>query len=239
MNKLKLYENVVIGNFLYGLGFAIRAKSDRGIVPSVVNLLQQTPADKELGDVLLEFPGVVRLIEFKQLNNKSKKERRRSLHLTAAIGKNEEMIRLSKSIHWFIETNPDNKTFVSRIVPYLDAYAEPKNDKKHSLEKFIEAIAVEAVDEPKNFSNEELKHYLSFITKILGSDKVGTSGLLLAINAEGCLRFVELIDIIDLRLQHRAFVEKLIDEMQQALDIESKQEQRKRNRSNDGPSLEL
>lgn len=239
MNKLKLYENVVIGNFLYGLGFAIRAKSNRGVVPSVVNLLQQTPADKELGDVLLEFPGVVRLIEFKQLNNKSKKELGRYRVLKPAISKNEEMIRLSRSIHWFVETNPDNKTFVSRIVPYLDAYADPTDNKKHSLEQFIEVIAEEAVDEQIQFSNDELRHYLSFIAKCQGSGKVGTGGLLLAINAEGCLRFLELTDIIELKLQHRAFVERLINEMQQTLDIESKQEPTKRNRSIGGPSLEL
>ncbi len=70
----------------------------------MVNLLQQTPADKELADVLLEFPGVVRLIEFKQLNNKSKKERARYNLLKAAIGNDKETIKLSKSIHWFVET---------------------------------------------------------------------------------------------------------------------------------------
>ncbi|MBW4622576.1 MAG: hypothetical protein KME17_24865 [Cyanosarcina radialis HA8281-LM2] len=236
---MKLYENIVIGNFLYALGFAIRAKSDRGIVPSVVNLLQQTPADKELADVLLEFPGVVRLIEFKQLSNKSKKERGRYKALKASIGDSEEMIRISKSIHWFIETKPNNKTFVSRIVPYLDAYAEPIDNKKHSLEQFIEEIAEEAVHGKTKFSNEELRRYLSFISKCQGSGEVGTGGLLLAIDAQGYLRFVELTDMIELRLQHRAFVEKLINEMQQTLDRESKQELTTRNRSLTDTSLEL
>ena len=32
---------------------------------SVVNLLQQTPEDKRLADALLQFQGVVKLIEFK------------------------------------------------------------------------------------------------------------------------------------------------------------------------------
>lgn len=238
MNKLKLYENVVIGNFLYGLGFAIRAKSGRDVFPSVVNLLQQTPADKELGDVLLEFPGTVRLIEFKQLSNKSEKERARYNQLNAAIGNNEKMLRLSKSIHWFIETTPNNKTFVSRIVPYLDAYSDIK-DRRHTLEQFISSIAEEAVNKQTKFLNKDLKHYLSFISKCQGSGKVGTGGLLLVINAEGCLRFVELTDMMELRLQHRVFVEKLINETQQTLNYESNQELNKRNRSIDGPSLEL
>lgn len=62
---MKLYENVVIGNFLYGLGFSIGMSTIGNNQLSIINLLQQTPADKELGDMLLEFPGVVRLIEFK------------------------------------------------------------------------------------------------------------------------------------------------------------------------------
>lgn len=50
---MKLYENVVIGNFLYGLGFSI-GRSLPEQRTSVVNLLQQTPADKTLG-VLQSF----------------------------------------------------------------------------------------------------------------------------------------------------------------------------------------
>ena len=70
---MKLYENVIIGNFLYGLGLDIGIKIglDNGTetLPSIINLLQQTPADKELGDMLLEFPGVVRVLEFKNAKN--------------------------------------------------------------------------------------------------------------------------------------------------------------------------
>lgn len=70
---MKLYENIVIGNFLYGLGYSVGTKKGGNEVFSVVNLLQQTPADKELGDVLLEFPGVVKLIEFKNKAGSLKK----------------------------------------------------------------------------------------------------------------------------------------------------------------------
>jgi hypothetical protein len=45
---MKLYENVVIGNFLFSLGFAISAKSKTNTILTSINLLQQTPADKLL-----------------------------------------------------------------------------------------------------------------------------------------------------------------------------------------------
>lgn len=37
----KIYENVVIGNFLYALGFAIRARQSVQSMPRVIHLLQQ------------------------------------------------------------------------------------------------------------------------------------------------------------------------------------------------------
>lgn len=57
---MKLYENVIIGNFLYGLGLDIGIKIglDNGtetLPEIIINLLQQTPADKELGDMLWGF----------------------------------------------------------------------------------------------------------------------------------------------------------------------------------------
>lgn len=70
MSHLKLYENVVIGNFLYGLGSAVQAKSKLNTVFSSINLLQQTPADQALADVLIEFSGLFALLNSRDLITK-------------------------------------------------------------------------------------------------------------------------------------------------------------------------
>ncbi|MDP6008078.1 hypothetical protein ACLHT5_11360 [Pseudomonas aeruginosa] len=64
---MKLYENITIGNFLFALGYAIRdlQQGSKSAAVGSVNLLQQTPADRLLADVLLNFGGVARLLEFK------------------------------------------------------------------------------------------------------------------------------------------------------------------------------
>lgn len=74
---MKLYENITIGNFLFSLGYSIRDKQrDSGMgAAGSVNLLQQTPADQLLGDVLVKFSGVVRLLEFKAEGADLRKER--------------------------------------------------------------------------------------------------------------------------------------------------------------------
>lgn len=73
--RMKLYENITIGNFLFSLGYAIRDQQKGNKVMGSINLLQQTPADQLLGDVLLKFTGVVRLLEFKAEGPDLSKER--------------------------------------------------------------------------------------------------------------------------------------------------------------------
>lgn len=63
---MKFYENAVIGNFFYGLVFAVAKRVKGQVLPSIVNLLQQTPDDPLFGDVLVRAPGVLRIFEFKQ-----------------------------------------------------------------------------------------------------------------------------------------------------------------------------
>ena len=126
---MKLYENVVIGNFLYGLGFALGSQLRSGQLPSMVNLLQQTPDDKRLGDLLMAFPGTVRLIEFKTEANKSKKEAGRHQFLSRIFSeKLDELPDLpgtSRRVHWYIETAPlPSAALSARIEPYLDAFGE-------------------------------------------------------------------------------------------------------------------
>ena len=61
---MKLYENVVIGNFLYGLGVSVGARLGGNVLPASVNLLQQTPEDSAPCDAPRSFPGTPLLIEF-------------------------------------------------------------------------------------------------------------------------------------------------------------------------------
>ncbi|CAM2157911.1 hypothetical protein PT2222_470001 [Paraburkholderia tropica] len=55
------YENIVIGNFLYSFGLTVGQLSGEAVRPMCVNLLQQTPLDRPLGDLMFENAGVVRL----------------------------------------------------------------------------------------------------------------------------------------------------------------------------------
>lgn len=93
-------ENIVIGNFLYGLGLSIGHRAGTAAPVGCVNLLQQTPLDRPLGDVFLRFTGTVRLFEFKRHAADKLKELRKLKVLQAAIRRRPDLRALSHQIHW-------------------------------------------------------------------------------------------------------------------------------------------
>jgi hypothetical protein len=195
---LKLYENVVIGNFLYGLGFSIASRIEEPSFPSMVNLFQQTPADKAIGDLIMRFPGVLRIIEFKQKENKDDKEPLRHKHLSEQLEQYPRRREISQQIHWFVETDPSEDTFVARIVPYLDAY--PPTNKQHDLASFISGTADAAVKgEP--ISDEELDDYIKFIGTCHKSGAASAGGLVVKMSPSGDFAYVALKSMEELRLE--------------------------------------
>lgn len=236
----KLYENVVIGNFLYGLGFAVRSCLDANTsIPSVVNLLQQTPADRELADVLLSFPGVVRLIEFKMKGASLKKERLRHRLLMAALtGENQVLVETSRSLHWYVEVgaNDTDTPLVSRAVPYLDAF-----DDEHlalsagSLERLVEQTACEAVRGLDPMMRERSQIYLRFLRNIQADDPVGAGGVLLVMGAGGAMHFVQLRDVCDLSMPHRQWLELEMSGPQLERSVPALERSMKRPKHRDGP----
>ncbi|WP_444898814.1 hypothetical protein ACJJIX_13155 [Microbulbifer sp. VAAC004] len=204
---MKLYENVIIGNFLYGLGHAIGSEVRNKETLSVINLLQQTPADKELGDVLLEYPGIVRLIEFKNRSGSFKKEKRRHSQLKAALGNNIKYKNISKSIHWYVETESFDECCVNNIKPYLEAF-DDEIKSRFTLETFIEEIKQDVIHSDSIFSRDDYKDYLSLVSRCQGTGEVGTGGIVIAVS-EKRIKYFQFTNIMQLRLQHKAYVNKI------------------------------
>ena len=140
---LNLYEHIIMNNLLYSLGFAVQARATFSATASADNLLQLASSERKLADIFSELPGILRLVEFKpkQLNDHPA-ERARYVQLEAMIGKDEDMIALSKTLHWLVEIDPNTPSSIARIVPYLDAF--PVVTKKYSLEQFVEVVAEDA-----------------------------------------------------------------------------------------------
>ncbi|HBP1183183.1 hypothetical protein [Pseudomonas aeruginosa] len=210
---MKIYENVVIGNFLYGLGVAVGTRLDSDtLLPSVVNLIQQTPVDKELADVLLNFPGVVRLIEFKMKGARLTKERLRHRLLRAALdGENEVLVDTCRRVHWYVEVGVSHAgaLLISRVVPYLDAF-EPElmELKAGGIEQLVMQTAHEAIRKLEPLARERAEIYLRFLRSLQENDPVDAGGVLLVMSGGGVMHYAELRDICDLSMPHRVWLER-------------------------------
>ncbi|MCX9158550.1 hypothetical protein OPU71_20705 [Niveibacterium sp. 24ML] len=220
---MKLYENVAIGNFLYGLGFAVAKRVKGQDLPSIVNLLQQTPDDPLFGDVLIRAPGVLRIFEFKQRDNTDSKEPARHAKLVRNLAGKDDLIRISRIVHWFVETAPAEKTFFSRIVPYLDAY--PKTTPRHDFAEFVNATAVAVAGGAEALSQSDMANYLAHLVLLHKTGTVGSGGLVVKMSETGELHYAELASILDLILTRQAVIEEH-RQQEQALKREKANEQK-------------
>ncbi|MBB6183543.1 hypothetical protein [Oleiagrimonas soli] len=219
----KIYENVIIGNFLYGLGFAMRQHADGVGHQGAVNLLQQTPADTLLGDVLMTFPGMSRLIEFKRKGAVLNKETVRHVTLTKALEDKSALQRVSRRMHLYLEfseTEPDAASI--KVTSYLDAFSSDDaltQTMAGCIEKFASDVSESARMEPavRAAQREEEAFYLKLVRSLQGEGSIGSGGMLLMSDAEGRLAYAYLEDLSALRMTTREWSHALDQKLQREL----------------------
>lgn len=233
---MKLYENITIGNFLFALGYSLRDKQPRSQLAGSINLLQQTPADELLGDVLLKFTGVVRLIEFKAQGADLKKERGKHVALEAAV-KKLGLEQISRDVHWFVETNATEQTLGLRTLPYLDAFPRLREPMIQRLENFITTLADDIVKQNITYTGAQIKEYLTWVRLTNGTGEVGTGGLLLVAEPGGKLRFSPLEDMLDLNLDHRPWIKERMLQLERDTAFRMQREQDRKIKRQQKPDL--
>jgi hypothetical protein len=201
-------ENTVIGTFIFGLGQAVGPLRRE---PIGVELLQQTPLDTSLGDVLIAKATFVRLIEFKRELNKSPKEQAKLVALKRLLV-TEAYSRLeliSRKVHWYVITN-FNKWRSSVIVPYLDLES-PVGDR--DLAQFIQETA-DALAGPGMPEQEldDLQVYFQKLAQFCGSRHIGgtTGGLLFTVDTRGKPAYFPIRDVRELAMTPRQVVESRV-----------------------------
>ena len=206
---MDVYENILIGNFLYGLGLKMGVRAAAGYSdPVCVNLLQQTPLDQPLGDVLFANPRILRVFEFKRQANSSDKEReKRGFLEDALVGQGlEHLLRVSREIHWYVESDYQAVGGFTQVLPYLNFLS--REGPIWELPDYIERLAEEAVNAPDDPAKAVVsKEYVKFLSWLATSKPGGSGSLILSVTGAGGLQFMHFDDLTDLFLTRQQAVE--------------------------------
>lgn len=197
------------------------------MAPASVNLLQQTPLDAALGDVLVSNPRVLRLVEFKRITNDDIKEEVKWTLLNAQLSKNEHLRSVSRKIHWYVQTQQDRRGFRSEAMPYLEisdlGSVDPYNI--HALDRFVDAIADEAVSGEASEEEQALyRSYLALVCRSQGSPSTSSGGLLLQVTEDGKLQYVAISDLRQMMYSYEVVLQLKSRDREQRLMYERERE---------------
>jgi hypothetical protein len=204
---MDIYENIVIGNFLFGFGAELARRTvDGSFPPTVVGNFQQIPAlDKAFGDVMIENPGTFKLLEFKRKANFRGKMKELGKLRNIENGLNwpqwtpSEASRLtdvSREIHWFVES-PAEAQLVNmvRVTPYLDL--EKSEDHNWiGLADLIRQIVGESHGQKR--TKKKMEYYKQYLTLLCACRGSKSSALVIFISDAGKLICEPLEDIWDM-----------------------------------------
>ncbi|NIV97634.1 hypothetical protein GWN26_00150 [Candidatus Saccharibacteria bacterium] len=211
----KIYENIFVGMFLYSLGIAagIRFKEGHKLPPMSINLYQQTPADRLIGDLFASFGGRSFIIEFKREDRASDPKERAKYELlkTTLYSDFEHLKNVSLYSHFFASASISEQNEPNIwLKPYI--FLIHKKFESFSLKSFIDGVldgelnyggTEEGPFFPVGCSGDSLREYLSLLGKLYlpADSNVSLSncgGLIINISKEGALSYLSASNIINL-----------------------------------------
>ena len=190
---MKIYENVLIGNFIFSFGIQVGIKyANKPFPPAALSLIQQTPTDKWIGDVFASLGGRSFLVEFKA-EKVDKKEEKKIMTLLGALSKRPNLNHSSRQCHFLAQgsiqaQNPD--LLFRQYISALNAEGESAD-----LAHFVSNVLNGRI----GADNENFVAYVLLLRSIC-SDGEGSSsgGLLINVDDKGHMTYMAFPDLGDL-----------------------------------------
>lgn len=166
-----IYENVLAGSFIYGLGVVAGRNSDANETTlDSINFFQQTPHDKKIGDLLADWGGKTFLVEFKRTVSQLKDEVAKDgkPELGSKIAGSRRINILSERCHFigygkYVKQNKDGLIKTSFLFQTYFSLLTRGKSTEHSLSAFIKQMKSN-----RDFglaSREDFNDYLDFLLK--------------------------------------------------------------------------
>lgn len=186
---MDIYENVVVGNFLFALGLRL-GKNVSTLEPLSINLLQQTPMDQVLGDLVLRSAKLFRIVEFKRAASRSEKELGKLKRLLVGLEEPSiaDLKHISREIHWYVRSDFRGECKSIEVMPYLE-FRSP--EKRFTLMEFVELTAQTAtIGLMGDMDVARCRQYLDLLANVHGGDEGNSGCLVLFASSDGGLQFL-------------------------------------------------
>lgn len=165
--------------------------------------------DPPLGDVMLGYPGVFRLIEFKRRSADKTKERVKHTKLASALTSREDLRHISREVHWYVETKKGVPEFRVTAKRYLDMF--DSSVPTDGLTEFIASLVEQALCPKPACDLKLLPQYLDAVAVLAGKPDATSSGMLISVGTDGGMQYVVVENIRDVHLPHKLFLERGVD----------------------------
>ncbi|WP_182037450.1 hypothetical protein [Vibrio diabolicus] len=177
------YENIYIGNFIFSLGYYSASTGD-GLSNKAVQLVQQTPDEKKLNDLFVNWAGKNYIFEFKRNPDSIKTElyKEPKMKLNKALNhiSNLEMKEIANKGHFLGFGLTNGIGFIC----YSDA--DKPLERYYPLDKFCPALLKGNLGQ----TYDEFCRYLRFIEQSTQSKSDVCGGFVLNISKDGDLNML-------------------------------------------------
>jgi hypothetical protein len=200
---MDLYENTLIGTFLYGLGMEVGARAGERGVASGVDLLQQTPLDQSLADLMIQSASAIRLVEFKRAKNNDPKEKQKLNALRLYMYRHPEpepLARTSVEIHRLVEIHPaESETILPRTTLHERAYFGGPSSVS-TIPELCATTAIALTTPTRGPSIADCARYLGVLAQLSAAVKrpTGGGGTLMVAMRDGIVGHAHVNDISDI-----------------------------------------
>lgn len=200
------YENLYLGAFVFALGVAA-GKSGQSINDSCAQLLQQTPGDKPIGDLLAVWEGRSFIFEFKRRESGVKTERHKSYCTKQCpedcnehrnfifdyleCSTNEKLLEKSLKCHFVAFGGESEKPSLS-FMPYAKILDNKKQGNRDSLEEFTSKMLLNS---SLGLIKGEFEEYYNFLLGCVEHHGGTLSGVVINIGDNGALNTVNVQEL--------------------------------------------
>lgn len=190
------YENVYIGNFIYTLGY-LAGQRGVNIATTSMQLLQQTPADCSIGDLLTKWGGKNFIFEFKRsekrVQHELKKDHKNRLINTINRSNQTKFLDISKKCHFVVFPFEIAEKTTLNFMRYVDIrnQAIQSHGQCFDMTTFCNHLLNQNVDIGSGY--QEFSEYLDYIATFSDADSSeGFTGVIVNVTNKGEINMFEI-----------------------------------------------